>query len=320
MKARPSAPRQDAHSARSQMRARLQHHRAMASDSLLRVWRAPLSTLMTVTVIGIALLLPALLLMAMTNLSGLGRGVEDTSQITLYLHRDLSAARLDEMRDQLQQDGLVRQLQYVSSAQALAEFRERSGLADVIDALEGNPLPASLVIFPGTVEPAAVQQLLTQLNALPEVESAQFDLQWLQRLQGLMAIVQRAVLALAVLLAVGVLFVVGNTIRMAIEGRRAEVLVVKLVGGSNSFIARPFLYTGLWYGLLGGLLAWLGLLLLMLAFTAPIARLLALYSSQYALQGPGIWLALMLPAAGALLGWAGAALSVRQHLVAIEPR
>jgi len=162
--------------------------------------------------------------------------------------------------------------------------------------------------------------LLQALQALPEVEFAQLDLLWLQRLQGLTGIIERAVAALIIILSVAVLFVVGNTIRMAIESRRAEILVVKLVGGSNSFVARPFLYTGFWYGLLGGLFAWLSLLSLLLLFAEPLNSLLDLYGSDFVLQGPGILPAVVLLSGGALLGWLGALLSVMQYLAAIEPR
>ncbi len=311
-----SAPK----SASGQLRSRVQHHREMAVDSLRRLWRAPLASLMTVTVIGIALLLPAVLSVIMNNVTGQGSGINDINQISLYLHQEVPEPRATEIGAELQANPAVRGLNYISAEQALAEFREQSGFADAIDALGNNPLPAVLVVYPVSMDAGQVEQLLSELQALPEVEFAQLDLLWLQRLQSLVSIIERAVNALVLILAVAVLFVVGNTIRMAIESRRAEILVVKLVGGSNSFVARPFLYTGFWYGLLGGLFAWLSLLLLLLFFRGPIMDLLALYGSDMVLQGPGLLSVLVLPGGGALLGWLGALLSVLQHLAAIEPR
>ena len=307
-------------SAASQLRSRLQHHREMAGDSLKRLWKAPLSSLMTVTVIGIALLLPALLTVVMQNISGLGSGIDDINQITLYLHDNVTEDRAVEVSNDLLSKPELRAISYISADQALVEFREQSGFGDVTDALGSNPLPAVLVVYPSTLDAAEAEQLLQELQALPEVEFAQLDLQWLQRLQGLTGIIERAVTALIIILSVAVLFVVGNTIRMAIESRRAEILVVKLVGGSNSFVARPFLYTGFGYGLLGGLLAWLSLLLLLLLFAEPLGSLLDLYGSDFVLQGPGMLPALVLLSGGALLGWLGALLSVMQYLAAIEPR
>jgi cell division transport system permease protein len=304
----------------SQLRSRLQHHREMAGDSLHRLWKAPLSSLMTITVIGIALLLPALLAVVMQNVGGIGSGIDDINQITLYLHDEVSESAASEISDDLLSKPDVRAVSYISADQALLEFREQSGFGDVINALGSNPLPAALVIRPSTLTAAEAEQLLQELQAMPEVEFAQLDLQWLQRLQALTGIIERAVAALILILSIAVLFVVGNTIRMAIESRRAEILVVKLVGGSNSFVARPFLYTGFWYGLLGGLFAWLSLLLLLLLFSGPLSNLLDLYSSDFVLQGPGALPALVLLCGGALLGWLGALLSVMQYLAAIEPR
>lgn len=307
-------------SAASQLRSRLQHHREMAGDSLHRLWKAPLASLMTITVIGIALLLPALLSVVMLNVGGLGSGIDDINQITLYLHDEVTESRAAELSDDLLSNDDVRSVSYISADQALVEFRDQSGFGDVISALGSNPLPAVLVIRPSTLDAAEAEQLLQALQALPEVEFAQLDLLWLQRLQGLTGIIERAVAALIIILSVAVLFVVGNTIRMAIESRRAEILVVKLVGGSNSFVARPFLYTGFWYGLLGGLFAWLSLLSLLLLFAEPLNSLLDLYGSDFVLQGPGILPAVVLLSGGALLGWLGALLSVMQYLAAIEPR
>jgi cell division transport system permease protein len=158
------------------------------------------------------------------------------------------------------------------------------------------------------------------LQQLPEVELAQMDLQWVQRLYSLLAVGQRVTLALALLLGLGVLLVTGNTIRLAIENRRDEILVIKLVGGTDAYVRRPFLYTGLWYGLGGSIVAGLLLSLVMLWLDGPVGLLAALYQSRFELHGLGFAGTLMLALAGALLGLAGAWLAVARHLGAIVPR
>ncbi|MDT8429336.1 MAG: permease-like cell division protein FtsX [Pseudomonadales bacterium] len=300
--------------------SRLQQHADMALDSLRRLRQAPLSSLMTISVIGIALLLPTTLIIAMSGLARLSDSIADSSQISVYLNPDVSTEVAMNLRAELLMNEAIADITLITADQALAEFREYSGLGNVLDALDQNPLPAVLVAVPASTDPEQAAQLLQQLQNLPDVASAQLDLLWVQRLNSISTTVQRAVWALGLVLAMAVLFVVGNTIRLAIESRRAEILVVKLVGGTNSFVARPFLYTGFWYGLGGGLLSWLALMLLLAFLSGPIGQLMTLYDLPTGLQLPGLPVALLLVGGSALLGWLGALLSVLQHLVAIEPR
>ena len=207
-------------------------------------------------------------------------------------------------------------------AGALEEFRELSAFADVMDAFaDANPLPAVVVLSPAVDagNDRAMQRLLERIEALAEVDFAQLDLGWLKRLYGILAIVERGVLVVAILLAAAVLLVVGNTMRLGIENRRQEIEIAKLFGATDAFIRRPFLYSGLLYGALGGLIAlalvWTGVLLL----DGPIQRLSALYSGDYRLRGLSLQANLALPAIGAALGLAGSWLSVGRHLGDVEP-
>jgi cell division transport system permease protein len=275
---------------------------------------------MTIAVIGIALLLPTTLFVAMNNLQILSAGVSESSRITIYLDDTLSEAQGSSLSEQLLSRPDISAGEYISPAQAAEEFREFSGLGDVLDALEENPLPAVIVLTPRNVDEDSGAALLNELNGLPGVESVQLDLEWIARLQRFLELAQRMSTALMLVLSLAVLFVVGNTIRLAIEGRRAEIVVVKLVGGTDSYVARPFLYTGFWYGLGGGLLAWLLLALIMRALSGPLAALLALYDNQHSMHGLTLLPGLLLLSGSALLGWLGAWISVRQHLSAIEPR
>ncbi len=308
------------HDLRSGLPARLEAHRDTARDSLKRIRRHWGSNIMTMAVIGIALLLPALLSLALINLSQLGGELRQSGQMQLYLDDAVSEQAADELREQLLEDNRVSTVDYISREQAAADFRQHSGMGDILSALSGNPLPASLVLQPASANPQEVRALAADLAARPEVEQLQIDLEWLQRLDRLLDFASRVTIALAVILALAVLFVVGNTIRLAIENRRSEIMVVKLVGGTDGFVARPFLYTGFWLGLGGGLLALLMLFLLLWLLTPPLAGLLATYDSQWQLHGPGAGLILALGTGGALLGWLGALVSVRLHLRHIEPR
>jgi cell division transport system permease protein len=297
-----------------------QNHIQNAQESLNRLLNARVASAMTIAVIGISLLLPAGLFVTMKNLQALGNGFNQLSPITLYLNDNVTEKEGISISERLLTQTDATSTQYVSKQQAAADFAIYSGLGDVISELEDNPLPASIVLTPKSIEGEISRELVDRLSALPEVESVQVDLDWIARLQEFLRIASRAANALMLVFSCAVLFIVGNTIKMSIEGRRAEIVVVKLVGGTDSYVARPFLYTGLWLGLAGGLLAWILLYLILLALYGPVDRLLALYDSQYELGGLGLIASLVLLISSAGLGWLGAWVSVRQHLAAIEPR
>jgi len=212
---------------------------------------------------------------------------------------------------------------YLSREDALAEFRELSGFGDVLEQLDSNPLPAVVLVRPRqtrVMDAKQIETLRARLAAMPEVELAQLDLEWVQRLYAMMELGRQIVASLALLLAVGVLLVIGNTIRLAIESRRDEIVVVKLVGGTDAFVRRPFLYTGVWYGLGGGVVATLITGIGLMFLREPVAQLAGLYNSQYRLIGLSFGDMVNLWLASALLGWLGAWLAVARHLGEVEPR
>lgn len=306
--------------ARGALQSHWQQHLQTAKDSLRRLLRQPSATLMTVAVIGIALLLPSALFVTMNNLNALSSGVTSASKITLYLHDEATDAEALEVSEQILSREDVTQTLYVSPDQAAIEFSTYSGLGDVIDALDENPLPGAIVVTPAILNADAAALLAQELGTIDIVSTTQLDLQWVERLQRFLQLAQRASTGLMSILALAVLFIVGNTIRLAIEGRRAEIVVVKLVGGTNRYVARPFLYAGAYYGLAGSLLACILLNLMMWAIQSPAAALLALYDSDFQLHTLGVGFTLLLLALGTLLGWLGAWISVHQHLTAIEPK
>jgi cell division transport system permease protein len=203
----------------------------------------------------------------------------------------------------------------------LEEYRQLSGFGEAIDALEENPLPSLLLIKPATddKDAATIEQLVKQLSERREVEKAQYDQKWVQRLNAIISIIQRVVVMLAIFLGLAVLLIVGNTIRMSIYNRRAEIEVEKLFGATNAFIQRPFVYSGLWYGLGGGLFAWCLVMLALFFLQSPTDTLAQLYQSNFSLRGLAFDRAMTLLAAGILLGSVGSWLSVQRHLRAIEP-
>ncbi|MGM0634344.1 MAG: permease-like cell division protein FtsX [Pseudomonadota bacterium] len=303
-------------------RSWLQAHRESAVDSLARLWRHRLGSLMTLSVIGIALLLPALLLTGVNALSAMGDGLQDSARITLYLRDDVTDEEQQSLRDSLAGDARINEVLYISPEEAAREFARYSGFADVISVLPRNPLPATIELLPAVSEPEAVERLAREMADRPQVADMQVDLDWVQRLATLMELGRRLSLALATIIAVAVVFIVGNTIRLAIESRRDEIMVVKLIGGTDAFVARPFLYTGALYGLGGGLLGALLLWLLYRLIEPPLQQLSAQYgdgslSATTTTPVPLVLIGLL--AISTVLGWLGAQLSVRRHLHAIEP-
>ncbi len=300
----------------------LSHHRLVARESFLRLLATPVPSLMTWLVIGIAMALPGALYVGLSNIETVSRGWDGAAQISLYVHKVVSVQDSRKLARKLEQRADVASVEFISRSQALAEFQQLSGYGEVLDHLDDNPLPAVIVVRPveQAVSAQATEQLFQQLKALPQIEQAVIDLEWLQRLYSIMALGKRLTLALAALLALGVLLVIGNTIRLAIESRRDEIVIVKLVGGTNAFVRRPFLYTGLWYGLGGGLLAWLIISSSLFWLSTPVAELAGLYQSEFQLQGLGFSESLLMWLSGGLLGLLGAWLAVSRHLGAIEPR
>lgn len=298
------------------------HHGLVAAGSLRRLLRTPGASLLTWLVIGIALALPASLFVALGNMQQLTTGWDGTARLSLFLEDTVSESAGRALGQRLGQRSDVAAQRYISREQALEEFSQLSGFGDLLAELPDNPLPAVIVLQPAleASSPVAMEQLLVELQATSGVELAQMDLQWVQRLYSIMALGERMTLALGCLLGLGVLLVSGNTIRLAIENRRDEILVTKLVGGTDAYVRRPFLYTGLWYGIGGAVVAWLLVALALWWLAAPVGALADLYGSQFALRGLGLGGATLLLLAGAGLGLAGAWLAVTRHLGAITPR
>jgi len=298
------------------------HHSTSAIDSLMRLLDTPFQSLMTWLVIAIAVAIPAALYIGFANLQQLGENWEGSSQVSVFLRPETIDAKAEEMRAKLASRADIAKVVYVSPAQGLAEFKAQSGLGEVVDSLEKNPLPGTLLVTPRLQNDtdAAITSLEQSLIADPAVADVRLDMQWVKRLQQLMMLGKKMVFGLGGLLALGVLLVIGNTIRLAIENRRDEILVVKLVGGTDSYVARPFLYTGLWYGIGGGLLALVVLGIGFFWISSTVDQLAALYQSNFRLQGLGLFGSMQLALLAGLTGLLGAWIAVVRHLIQIQPR
>lgn len=308
-------------SLRQRLTSYFAHHRQMLIAGLMRLRSHPLATFMTVAVIGIALALPAGTLVLVNNARGLSAGWQGAARISLFLKTGLSDTQVQQLAASVRTRAGVAAVQVITAQQSLADFRQRSGFGDTVNLLGGNPLPAVLVIqpTPAASSPAAAQALGQSFAALPQVDQMRMDIQWLKRLQAMLAILHRAVVIIGLLLAIAVVLIVGNTIRLEIENRRAEIEVSKLLGATDRFIRRPFLYHGAWYGLTGAVLALILVLIGVALMDGPVDRLASLYRSQFSLRGLGFEGSLVLLACGIVLGWLGSWLAVARHLRAIEP-
>lgn len=296
-------------------------HMQVMLYSLGQLWRTPAASAMTVLVIGIALALPAGLYVLLKNVEQVSSQWDDASQISLFLQHKTPDNRGKQLAEQLLTWPDINAVHYQSSQDSLAEFRQLSGLDSLLDTLPSNPLPPVIVIQPeaGQHEAEALQGLLERLQNMQEVDLAQLDMEWLQRLRSINQAGERGISILAILLSLSVLLVIGNTIRLAILNRQTEIRVIKLVGGTNAFVRRPFLYTGFWYGLLGGVTAWLTLLMTLVFINGPVNHLATLYDSQFTLNWLSGQMFLALLLFGTILGVLGAWLAVGRHLNDIEP-
>jgi len=305
---------------RDQYHSWLRHHRLSAADSLRRVLEHPWSSLLTWLVIGIALALPVGLNVALDNAQLVSVDWDSPSQISLFLKPDVTEVQARQLELELAGSENIHNTVLISKEAALAEFQVLSGFSDVLASLGENPLPNLIVVSPAAdLEAEAVLALKDELISREQVAQAILDMEWLQRLNSLMELGRRIVIAVGSMLVLGVALILGNTIRLAIENRREEIVIVKLVGGSNAFVRRPFLYTGLWYGVGGGVIAAVLISVFLWVMDEPVRNLAQLYQSSFRLQGLGLMGGLNLVVLGGLLGLFGAALAVSRHLRHIEP-
>lgn len=274
---------------------------------------AQLSNLLTALVIGIALSLPAGLYAVIDNLRQIS-GADAESQITLFLQSSASQADAADLANRLRQMKGIEKAEFVAKDAALKDLVKSAGIEDLAATLERNPLPDAFVVHPKSNDPAELEALRAELQQLPKVDTAQLDSAWAKRFYALLQVGRHGVLILAGLLAVALLAIIGNTIRLQILTLRDEIEVSTLIGATDAFIRRPFLYAGALQGLLGGLVAWLVVAGSLLLLDSSVADLARQYGAGFRLHLPGPVDTLVLLAGSALLGWAGAFVAVGRHL------
>ena len=289
--------------------------------SLGRLAAQPAATMLTVAVIAIALALPANLYIALSNIGQLSSDWDNSTRISLFLHTHVEQDEAKKLLEELEEKTTIRNITLINKSEGLKQFKETSGFGDAMKYLEENPLPIVLAVQPSIEDkhPERIKKLVAELNNNKLVEFAQLDMQWVKRLHSFLQIANRSIWVISCMLAIAVLLIVGNTIRLDIQNRREEIVVSKLIGASDAFIKRPFLYTGFWYGIIGGVLAWIGTQISLFVMDAPTHELAMLYFSDFHLSGLSFSDTLLLIIISCLLGLAGSWITVSRHLKKIEP-
>lgn len=271
------------------------------------------ATLVMWCVMGITLSLPGLLYIAVDNLERVSGSMSSDPEISLFLALDVNAETVAELRQKLAEHQQISSYRFVSRDDAWQALKEKSDLGAVAD-LEQNPLPDAFFLLPKSMEPAAIEGLQQELQQWTGVEVAQLDTAWLKRLYAVLELARKAVLILGALLGFALLAIIGNTIRLQVVTQRDEIEVAKLIGATDGFIRRPFLYAGTFYGLGGGLAALLFLLGITLLFNSSVAEIATLYNSDFRLDFLDLFSSLTLVAIAALLGWLGSYVAVNRSL------
>lgn len=290
-------------------------------DALGRLARQPFASLMILLVIAVTLALPAAMYLVIKNAQSIGSNWENALDFSIYLKSDVTLEDATRLAGLIRQRADVAQVTLISAQDALDEFKSASGFGAALDHLMTNPLPHTLVVRPSGANTEQSMILLhEEVGNLPEADLVQVDTEWVQRFHAILDILRRAIAIGAVLLGVAIVVIIGNTIRLDIQNRRDEIEVTKLIGASNAFVRRPFLYSGLWYGLGGGLLALALVRYGLYALEQPVRRLAGLYNSAFSVLELDLSESLLITGTGVLLGLAGSWLAAARHMRRIEPR
>jgi cell division transport system permease protein len=316
---KPAAPVREPRQ-RFSLRAWREQHLYSFFSSLGRLAARPWATSLTLAVLSLALALPLLFWLLLDNAQALSGQVADARAISVFLKPELGIDAENKLVEQLRGQADVAGVALKSPAQGLDEFRSRAGFADALKVLHYNPLPAMLIVSPRASASAdAAAELAEQLRRDPAVDLVQYDAQWRQRLSAILRLAQRGAEVLAGLLALAALLVVGNTVRLDIQGRAEEIAVMQLLGADDGFVRRPFLYTGLWYGMFAGVLSLMLIMIVQWVLAAPLAQLTASYDHRFEVHGLAPLTLLGALGASAALGWLGAWLAASRHIALGQP-
>ena len=303
---------------RRKIRAWVRRHSFSFFSSLGVLLKHKVGTLMTVLVLGIAMFLPLGLYITLANLDKLNLRQDEWSAVTVFFKQGTTQDEVRRVADDLEKRLQPEAVKIISPAEGMADFREASGFGESLEMLEENPLPWVMQVSPqpGSTEQVEkrVDELTAFLQSVNSVEVTQFDYKWLQRLGRMMELGEAAVTVLIFLFGLAVVGVVANTIRLDVASHAEEIEILALVGAGNAFVRQPFLYSGLWYGLIGAFFAVILLALTMLYLGRPLGLLLETYGTVFELRGLGASSTLWVVLSGGLLGWLGAWISVQRYL------
>jgi len=304
---------------------KLQAHRNLHAHALFsslgRLVAAPFTSIMTIVVLAVAISLASGFYILVANLQQLSGNLEASNQISLFLNYETSNAKANSLADSIRRNPSVQEVKLITKEQALEEFQAYSGFGEAVKALEKNPLPFVIQVSPknSLENKQEIEALLGNLKQETEVDFAQLDMRWVERLQSIMDVARRGVMSLSLLLGVAVLFITGNTIRLELHNRRDEVVIAKLVGATDGFIQRPFLYSGFWMGFFSGVAAWFIVTVTMLILKQPVEKLSGLYDGAFHILFLGFAETLALLAISSVLGVAGSWIVLHFQLQKLKP-
>ena len=306
---------------RPKILAWVHHHREAAAMSVEKLFREPISNMLTIFVIAIALALPTFGLALANAVNQEVNRLDAPPQLSVLTESSLTLDEAKRLAEKIERQPGVASVKVVDRDTALTEFIEATGLSALSSRMENNPLPHTLWLYPASnIRSAGLAQLSQDLKALPGIAEVILDSRWLERLEAFIALARSIALAVGVAMALGVVLTLGNTLRLGIESRREEIVVIKLIGGGNAFARRPFLYTGALMGALGGLVSGLLIFITFEVLNAPISQLFELYDRSAAVSVFGFRDLVLLVIVGSVLGWISACYSVQLHLARIQPR
>lgn len=296
-------------------------HASTAVGSLGRLVRQPFASLMIVLVIAVTLALPAAINLVVKNARTVSASWDNALDFSVFLKQELSKGDAESLAQLIGQRADVDSVEVITADEALSEFKQQSGFGEALDQLPDNPLPHTLIVRPGPGNTAASLILLQEeIGNLPETDHVQVDTEWVQRFHAILDIVRQATVIGAALLGIAIVVIIGNTIRLDIENRREEIEVTKLIGATNAFVRRPFLWSGFWYGLLGGLMALALVYYGLYMIEGPVTRLAGLYQSNIAVSSLDLAESAAIVGVGVFLGLFGSWLTAARHMRRIEPR
>lgn len=298
----------------------IQRHLQVFFHTLGQFAEQKVTTAFTVLALGIGLSIPAILFSLADSLSSFGGQWQSRPQISMYLEKGVSQEQIEQLQERLNNEPLVQSSQYISAAQGLSEFTQHGTFKNTLELFSDNPLPDVLIVYP--IKSIALEQIETLSNHYRQsefVEQAVYDLDWLKRLNAVETVMKRAVAVLAAIIGIGIVLLIANTIRLEIVNRKDEIEIIDQLGGTSSFIKRPFLYMGMLEGFLGGICA-LGIsAIVLLLLASPIKKLSLLYGIELGLSNIGWVSAVLLVAVSSILGWASALFTVNRRLAELKP-